>query len=132
MRVDLSPVLDLLRRGASLGFDWLTDRAANAGTTRRRRLALELEELDRALESGERAAIEDEVGDVMIVLVSLALARGADPERALDGAVAKVNRRLDFVVGCGGHGPFELSELRRRWAEAKARERAANTAEGRG
>jgi uncharacterized protein YabN with tetrapyrrole methylase and pyrophosphatase domain len=81
----------MLKRGVALGWDWL-DIAPRRG-----RLKLELDELDSALDSGDPKAIADEIGDVFIVMVSLALVYGVDPNAALWEAIAKVNRRLEYM-----------------------------------
>lgn len=112
----------ILRRGVALGWGWLSVTADAGGVSRRERLAQELAELDVALVSGDRSAIADEIGDVLIVLMSLALAHGVNPSDALAGAVAKVSRRLTHAETHGA-GPHPSNVLRRLWNEAKALDR---------
>jgi len=114
-------VRNALRFGTSLGWDWLDKSAIDK---RMRRLRAEVEELQAAVESGDRAAIADELGDVMIVLVSMSLVRGIDLDVALAAAVTKVSKRLTYIEGhASKDGPLGLDELERLWAEAKKIER---------
>lgn len=127
--VDLSAVVAHLQRGAALGWDWLSEPVLpDGGVSRRRRLAMELEELDRALNDDDRAAIADEIGDVVIVLVSLALTRGIDPTVAVADALAKVGARLSYIearapADARAGRAFSPETLRRLWTEAKAEQR---------
>ncbi|MCC6216436.1 MAG: nucleoside triphosphate pyrophosphohydrolase [Polyangiaceae bacterium] len=117
---------------ARVGFDW-PDRQGS-----REKVAEELSELDEALAGGDRARIEQELGDVLFALVNLARHAGVDAELALRGTADRfaerfshVERRVKETRGgwpTPGEGPsggaVPLAELDAYWDEAKRRERA--------
>ena len=76
------------KKAAKVGFDWPETPPV------RRQVDHELAELDEAMASGERAAIEDEFGDVLFTLVNLSRHLKLDPEQALRKATAKFERRF--------------------------------------
>jgi len=78
-------------RVAEVGFDW-----ADAGGARAK-LDEELSELEQALASAERAAIEHEFGDVLLALVNYGRHLDIDAEGALRSATARFRRRFEFV-----------------------------------
>lgn len=110
----------LTRRARNVGFDWqhvggIFDK-----------LSEEVEEVCRALETKDRAQIEEEVGDLLFVGVNLARFLGLDAEIALKKANRKFSQRfreMERVTASSGRGlsdrsPDELEEL---WAQAKSR-----------
>lgn len=109
---------------ARVGFDW-DDKSGS-----RAKVAEEVGELDRAIETGDKAAIEEELGDVFFALVNLARHLDIDAEAALRGTIDKFSSRFAHVetrvkeVHGGWGGPNEakipLAVLDTYWDEAKA------------
>ncbi len=94
----------------------------------------ELGELDRAIEAGDAAAIEEEMGDVLFALVNLSRHVKVDAEGALRRTIDKFTTRFAHVEARvksehGGWGGAErrpaenlpLEVLDRYWEEAKQR-----------
>jgi tetrapyrrole methylase family protein/MazG family protein/ATP diphosphatase len=108
-----------------VGFDW-EDKSGS-----RAKVAEELGELDRAIQLGDPAGIEEEMGDVLFSLVNLSRHIGVDAEGALRRTIDKFSKRFAHVEkrvgqehgGWGGAGgedrPLPLATLDRYWEEAK-------------
>ena len=81
----------------------------------------ELEELDQALASGDRDAIEDEFGDVLFTLVNLARHLKLDPDLALRRASDKFEGRFRQVEQLAGAplSDFDDDRLDALWRQAK-------------
>lgn len=107
-------------RAAGAGFDWENvDQVFD-------KLQEELGELDaaRAGVPGDEAAIEDEIGDLLFVIVNLARFLKVDPEQALRKTNAKFRRRFAHVeagLSAQGKTPRQASieEMESLWQEAK-------------
>jgi MazG family protein len=106
-------------KAAKVGFDWPDSNGALL------KLDEELAELRGAVASGERARIEDELGDVLFSAVNVARKQGLDPELALRRAIGKFRRRFAVIEGALGDrlGTAPLDELERHWLAATLRER---------
>jgi MazG family protein len=116
----------LQEKAAAHGFDWPDVGGALA------KLDEELGELAQARQSGDAAAIADELGDVLFVLVRVAGKLGIDAEAALAGANAKFERRFGHVlreVAASGRDPAAvgLAGLDALWDEAKRAERGSDS-----
>ncbi len=109
-----------------VGFDWADARGSRA------KVKEEIEELDRAIESGDERAIEEEMGDVLFALVNLSRHVKVDAEGALRRTIDKFTRRFAHVEkrvrdehggwpAPGGEN-LALDVLDRYWDEAKAAE----------
>lgn len=107
-----------------VGFDWPDARGS------REKVTEELGELDQAIASGDAAAIEEEMGDVLFALVNLSRHVKVDAEGALRRTIDKFTKRFDHVEarvkekhgGWGGHREnLPLEVLDRYWEEAKAK-----------
>jgi len=93
------------------------------------KLREELAEAEAAAESGDDAAIADELGDLMFVCVNLCRRYGVDPETALRGCNAKFERRFrdmeaalaaeDAAIEDAG-----IDRLETLWRQAKMKEKA--------
>jgi len=117
----------LMRRAARAGFAWENTQQALA------KVEEELDEVRAELATGDRAALEAELGDLLIASARLAQQLEIDPEVALRGATARFETRLRHVeagLAAEGRGlaDAELEELRARWQRAK---RAAQGTSGR-
>jgi ATP diphosphatase len=113
----------LTEKASRIGFDW----PSLAGP--RAKVDEELAELDRAIASKDKEAIEHELGDVLFALVNVARHLGVPPEDALRQANKRFIARFQAVerkleargVPFGEARPEELDAL---WNEAKAEEKA--------
>ena len=104
-------------KAAAVGFDW----PDIAGV---RKVVEELAEIDEAVTSGDPAAIEHEVGDLLLAASRLAAKLGVAPEDALRSALRRFQSRFeameDRVIARGAKvGDTPLEELDRIWNEVK-------------
>ena len=104
-------------KAAGAGFDW-----ENADQVIEK-LDEELRELRVAREGGDRAEMEDEIGDLLFVIVNLARFLKVDPEQALRKTNAKFRRRFAYVES---HTPIPgstIDQMEAQWQAAKKSER---------
>ncbi|WXA98708.1 nucleoside triphosphate pyrophosphohydrolase [Pendulispora brunnea] len=113
-----------------VGFDWDDAKGSRA------KVSEEIGELERAIASGEKAAIEEEFGDVLFALVNLARHIDVDAESALRATIDKFTRRFGHVErrvqeqhggwgdprSNGSQANLPLATLDVYWEEAKAAE----------
>lgn len=78
-------------KAARVGFDW--ERPADILV----KIEEELAELREAFSGGEKAALRDELGDVLFALSMLARRLEIDPEGALQGSNLKFQRRFAWI-----------------------------------
>lgn len=114
----------LSRRAASVGFDW-----PNIETVAEKALE-EMGEVVEALGSGDKAAISEEIGDLLFAVANLARHAGIEPEAALRDANAKFTRRFHYVEARAGEDGVLLTEagldrLDGYWNEIRASDKAA-------
>ena len=103
----------LQKRAARAGYDWPDAEGVLA------KLDEELGELREAVRKGDRAGMEDELGDLLFTIVNLARHLQIDPEQALRGANDKFARRFRAAERRAGESgstldalsPAELDEL---------------------
>jgi ATP diphosphatase len=117
----LTRATKLQGKAASVGFDW-NDAALVLDKIRE-----ELAEVTEALDSGDRKAIQDEIGDLLFAVVNLARHADVDPEAALRGGNTKFERRFGHIeqriAEQGGTlAGATLNEMEALWTEAKLRE----------
>jgi MazG family protein len=108
----------LTEKASRVGFDWPDAAGARA------KVAEELGELDEAMASGDRDAIEHELGDALFALANLARKLGLAPEEALRATVARFIARFTHVeeeLARRGVPPGEASlvQMDALWDEAK-------------
>jgi MazG family protein len=110
------------KKAARVNFDWtqLSDVVAKVDE--------ELAETKDAIESGNKAAIADEIGDLLFAVVNLARKSGLDAENALQQAtdkfVERFNRVEDELRARGKKlGNPELAELDEIWNALKAEDK---------
>ncbi|HEY8145189.1 MAG TPA: nucleoside triphosphate pyrophosphohydrolase [Kofleriaceae bacterium] len=114
----LSRAHQVSSKAARVGFDWPDAQGC------RDKLSEELEEIDRAMASGDRAAIEHEIGDLLFAAVSLARKLGLDAEGALRACTRRFTDRFAYIedrLRERGVAPAEssLEEMDALWTEAK-------------
>lgn len=87
----LVEALKLQERAAKVGFDW-SEPAPILD-----KIEEEIGELRQALAAGDRAAVADELGDLIFALVNIGRHVGADPEMALRGTNTKFRNRFRYI-----------------------------------
>ncbi|MFC3074147.1 nucleoside triphosphate pyrophosphohydrolase [Shinella pollutisoli] len=87
----LVEALKLQERAAKVGFDW-SEPAPILD-----KIEEEIGELREALAAGDRAAVADELGDLIFALVNIGRHVGADPEMALRGTNTKFRSRFSYI-----------------------------------
>jgi uncharacterized protein YabN with tetrapyrrole methylase and pyrophosphatase domain len=108
-------------RAARVGFDWPDMEPVW------QKLAEEISEVKAALDQADRAAIEDEVGDLLFTVVNLARHLRVDSESALRQASGKFEKRFRRVESLAADekrslAQMSLAELDTLWERAKSGE----------
>jgi ATP diphosphatase len=119
----LARALKLQEKAAKVGFDW-----NDVGAVLDKIVEEAREIAEAAAKKDNRAAVADEVGDLLFAVVNLARHLGVEPEAALRGTNAKFERRFAAIeqgLAARGSSPKEasLEEMDALWNEAKRRER---------
>lgn len=110
-------------RARRVGFDWPDVSGALQA------LDSETAELKQAIASGDAAAMEEELGDLLFSAVNVSRFIGTDAEQALTGATDKFIRRFTVVEQLAAERGVDmasasLEQLDRLWEEAKGRPHA--------
>lgn len=118
----LSRSQKLQKRAARVGFDWENWQQVLD------KIREEQDEVVAAVASGDRAAIQDEIGDLFFACVNLARFLDIDSETALRGANQKFERRFRFIeaeLAVRGLRPEQVSldTMEALWQAAKYAER---------
>lgn len=110
----------LQKRAARVGFDWAEPRAVLD------KLEEEMAEIREAIASGDRDAMEDELGDLLFVCTNLARQLKLDSGRALRRANAKFEQRFRAMEEIAGEAfaTMDLAQMEELWQEVKRRQRA--------
>ncbi len=112
------------QKAAALGFDWadLDGVWAKVEEELRELRQAQADAAERGAEGTPDPAVEEELGDLLFVLTSLARHQGVDPERALAQANAKFRTRFAHVeAGVAGRWQETSAErLDELWNAAKA------------
>ncbi len=93
------------KKAAKVGFDW--DETHDV----LEKIEEELRELKEAIESGVRAELEDELGDLLFATVNLSRFIKVDPEFALEQATAKFTKRFNLVEAYAQEEGLDLNDL---------------------
>jgi ATP diphosphatase len=121
------PELERARRlkdhAARIGFDWTGPEGPLD------KFAEEIAEMRQAVQSGDRAQILDELGDLFLVLTILARTLRIDSEEALQHACDKFERRFRAMenllrdVPPAGPETWSLAQRESAWKTVKIREK---------
>jgi nucleoside triphosphate diphosphatase len=114
----LARALELQRKASTVGFDWNDPRAVL------NKIREEADEIEAALDGGDKAELAEETGDLMFAVVNLARHVDANPEMALRGANAKFEKRFGYIertLAARGRSIEDatLEEMDALWDEAK-------------
>ncbi len=117
----LTRAIKLQDKASKVGFDWNDARLVLA------KIREECDEVEEALDRGDKAHVASEIGDVLFAVANLARHVKADPETALRGCNAKFERRFHHIereLQRRGKalGEVSLDEMDALWDEAKALE----------
>lgn len=115
-------------RAASVGFDW-PDAAGPAAKVREELAEVEAE-LAPGADEASRAALEDEIGDLLFAVVNLARKAGVNASAAMDRANGKFEARFRAVEALARERGVALETagleaLDRLWDDVKAAGRSA-------
>jgi nucleoside triphosphate diphosphatase len=121
----------LTEKASRIGFDWPDTAGVRA------KLDEELRELDEAIASGDRDALEHELGDVLFSVANLARFIRTPAEDALRMAIRRFTTRFHHVeaglrADGAGFGEATLEQMERHWQAAKAVEKALPPVRSRG
>src|SRR5438067_9916287 len=117
----LMRAVKLQNRAAQVGFDW------PSAITVTDKIAEESRELAHAADSGDKAKVAEEFGDLLFAMANLSRHLKVDPEDSLRGANAKFTRRFKYIeaelVNQGRSvEDASLEEMETLWVEAKRAE----------
>lgn len=104
------------KKAAKLGFDW------EKPTDVFGKIDEELAETRKAIKSGKKEAIEDELGDVLFTVANLCRKLGVNPEIALKGATQKFRTRfakMEAKLGETKPESLSLKKWNELWKQAK-------------
>lgn len=113
----------LQKRAARVGFDW-----PDAGGAMDKVLE-ELDEVKQAAAAADKAALEEELGDLLFAAVNVCRLLGVDAEQALRHGNRKFERRfsrMEQLLASAGHERLEqlkLEQLEQAWEQSKNEER---------
>lgn len=114
---ELSRSVKLQKRASKVGFDWGSPEPVLS------KFDEELSEMREALASGNRDAMEDELGDLFFVATNLARQLNIDPGTALRRGNAKFERRFrameDLAGGHDGLQAMGLDAMEALWQKVK-------------
>ncbi|MCC5979688.1 MAG: nucleoside triphosphate pyrophosphohydrolase [Salinarimonas sp.] len=113
----------LTRRAAKVGFDWPDPAQVMA------KVEEERTEVAQAMAEGDKAAIAEEIGDLLFAVANLARHHDIDPESALRAANAKFIRRfaaIEATLAQAGRSlqDADLDEMEAAWRAAKQAEKS--------
>lgn len=122
---------EVQKRVGRVGFDWPEIEGVMA------KVREELVEVERALESGSREAVREEIGDLLFAVVNLSRFVGEHAEEVLNDTVRRFAdrfRRMERELAARGRRPEDctLEELDVLWEEAKRSEREGGAPSARG
>ena len=122
----LARAVKLQAKAGTVGFDWSDARLVIA------KIREELDELEAELDKRDRAAMHEELGDLLFAVANLARHTDVDPDGALRAAAQKFERRFRFIedaLAAQGSTPGQstLEEMEALWNAAKISEKQQKT-----
>jgi ATP diphosphatase len=119
----LTRALKLQNKAGAVGFDWNDPKAVLA------KIREEADEIEEALDAGEKKEAAEEVGDLLFAVVNLARHLNVDPEGALRATNLKFEQRFHFIERALAERAMTptdatLAEMDALWNEAKAVEKS--------
>ena len=117
----MTRAIKLQEKASKVGFDWNDARLVLA------KIREECDEVEEALDRGDKAHVASEIGDVLFAVANLARHAKTDAESALRQTNAKFERRFRHIeerLAAQGKvfGAVSLEEMDALWDEAKALE----------
>jgi ATP diphosphatase len=117
----LTRAIKLQEKASKVGFDWNDARLVLA------KIREECDEVEEALDRGDKAHVASEIGDVLFAVANLARHVKTDAESALRQTNAKFERRFRHIeerlaAQNKAFGAVSLQEMDALWDEAKALE----------
>ncbi|MCO6185890.1 nucleoside triphosphate pyrophosphohydrolase [Rhizobium sp. L1K21] len=118
----LTEAIKIQEKAAKVGFDWSEPEPILD------KIEEEIGELRAALASGNRSAVQDELGDLLFAVVNIGRHVKADPEMALRGTNEKFRRRFSHIektLDANGEDidTATLERMEELWVAAKQIER---------
>ena len=93
------------RRVASVGFDWPDTKGVF------KKIKEELRELEEAVEANSKESIQEEIGDLYMIITNLSEKLGVDSEEALRKSNVKFEKRFNYIEKELGKDNVKVSEM---------------------
>ena len=93
------------KRVSSVGFDWPDTKGVFE------KIKEELRELEEAVESNNKESIQEEIGDLYMILTNLSEKLGVDSEEALRKSNVKFEKRFNYIEKELGKEDIKVSEM---------------------
>ena len=106
------------KRVASVGFDWPDTKGVF------KKIKEELRELEEAVEANSKESIQEEIGDLYMIITNLSEKLGVDSEEALRKSNVKFEKRFNYIEKELGKdntkvSEMDLDELNTLWDDSK-------------
>ena len=93
------------KRVSSVGFDWPDTKGVFE------KIKEELRELEEAVESNNKESIQEEIGDLYMIITNLSEKLGVDSEEALRKSNVKFEKRFTYIEKELGKDDIKVSEM---------------------
>ena len=93
------------KRVSSVGFDWPDTKGVFE------KIREELRELEEAVESNNKESIQEEIGDLYMIITNLSEKLGVDSEEALRKSNVKFEKRFNYIEKELGKDNIKVSEM---------------------
>ena len=93
------------KRVSSVGFDWPDTKGVFE------KIKEELRELEEAVESNNKESIQEEIGDLYMIITNLSEKLGVDSEEALRKSNVKFEKRFTYIEKELGKDDIKVSEI---------------------
>ena len=93
------------KRVASVGFDWPDTKGVF------KKIKEELRELEEAVETENKESIQEEIGDLYMIITNLSEKLGVDSEEALRKSNVKFEKRFNYIEKELGKDNIKVSEM---------------------